>query len=826
MARYNNVKLSPVKEVNTVSPSAESIPASSSTLKPTTHTFGQVTSIIGSVDRFLTRSQLSNNALSPELEEQEFDHGDYVPLISGGEAEPMEEQADTSGPANILRNHAESSPRRNLRSSTPVLQFPVQLSRPTNPDERPRVRPRKTEPQSSHRPSPANYYVGLINGGEHNEDDDTHAAKRRKPNTTARRAKQPLVLPRSSIIRRSEPPRLSMNIPETSVSSQQAEKAPSVSSSIERLPDLTCVFEDCTRYNAPFERETAEPVIEESPQREIHNQQRADSEVIEDPGVQLEKVHPIDENSLGDRQMEDEGSEELGLFVDPSPVKTASPLKWNLGARNSQSQQPTRRIVNNSPALDLADRTESSPSESDESTLEVSYTGPLAAELKAMDGIITVAATVGSTKRGDEVFWNQEAKTLKKKVWSAPGKRLIRRLHRLDNAYLALQDLGEDDFDEAQGVIAATIMDVQNTVHDILRSRLGIEGGYFEAEPTRTMLIDVYFNLVPSLLQTIKHAIEIRNTQTFMTDAQIREIVALVTTLRELAIRATSQPKELQPEHTYQMIKPVMKVTLLMEEVRKIFTQEIGKRARVLKAAELVVKSREALAQREVEEKFTSAQLKIEQERRRNGRKKFVQEKSKDPVYAPYLAKNAASRRSFSIDRPQNVSGRDDVVTGLDKNNHNFDGHVAVEDEDDEPFANTQPKADDFQTKLYAEVEGYEVEQPSGHQPQNENMVDEAYSNHDVDIERVQVFDRNNVHETPRVFSREEKDIFIDIMQQIEKGHDRYQLAADRLDVPLPDIHDLAEDLQDLADRKHQEGKWNSAEEAWTYQVWAPKNEA
>ena len=55
-------------------------------------------------------------------------------------------------------------------------------------------------------------------------------------------------------------------------------------------------------------------------------------------------------------------------------------------------------------------------------------------------------------------------------------------------------------------------------------------------------------------------------------------------------------------------------------------------------------------------------------------------------------------------------------------------------------------------------------------------------------------------------------------------GYDRYQDAADQLDATLPDIHDLAKEMQDLMDREHSNGRMNTTADNWTYHIWDPKN--
>lgn len=93
-------------------------------------------------------------------------------------------------------------------------------------------------------------------------------------------------------------------------------------------------------------------------------------------------------------------------------------------------------------------------------------------------------------------------------------------------------------------------------------------------------------------------------------------------------------------------------------------------------------------------------------------------------------------------------------------------------------------------------------------------------------IERVHgVFPKDNKRNSPRPWTAQDRRQFIDIMKY-QRGKDRYEIAAERLNCSMDSIFQLAKELQELMDEIHQNGEWNEPCDEWTYDIWVERRDS
>ncbi|KAH8816175.1 hypothetical protein F5884DRAFT_775250 [Xylogone sp. PMI_703] len=93
------------------------------------------------------------------------------------------------------------------------------------------------------------------------------------------------------------------------------------------------------------------------------------------------------------------------------------------------------------------------------------------------------------------------------------------------------------------------------------------------------------------------------------------------------------------------------------------------------------------------------------------------------------------------------------------------------------------------------------------------------------EFERVQLFEENNTRQShkTRPLSDTERLEFIEYLRN-EKGPDRYEKLAEKLDRSLDDIFMWAKDLQETMNDAHAKGKFTAPEDFWTYRIWVEQD--
>lgn len=171
--------------------------------------------------------------------------------------------------------------------------------------------------------------------------------------------------------------------------------------------------------------------------------------------------------------------------------------------------------------------------------------------IATLEKMLETARRVGHKQNKETEQW--EHRRTEENPSSRPGKRLLRRLEQLIEGYGDLQTAREagSNADAIQLKITDLVQSLKAEFEVVFSERLGNPAHgipYADTESTHIMLTDIYFILVPKLVEALKGAVEVSQDEEFSETDALEEIFSLVDLLRQLAERAIQQPPASQPK--------------------------------------------------------------------------------------------------------------------------------------------------------------------------------------------------------------------------------------------------------------------------------------
>jgi hypothetical protein len=269
---------------------------------------------------------------------------------------------------------------------------------------------------------------------------------------------------------------------------------------------------------------------------------------------------------------------------------------------------------------------------------------------------------VGSKYDRDEKKWSDPFRH--SKIYSKRGKRLDRRLKGLKNSYKGMKDAkastDNDALENAQSEIRIWINELKVETENTLTSRLGdpqrgLE--YFEEEPTRTILTDLYFNIIPKFVEVIKFGVDAHDAQGSIKTPALEEISDLLKFLYQLASGAVRQPSKAQPKpgkgQKYQVSQPTRELIPMVRQLRKKVFEELEVRHRTLASAEYERKQPERDRKRREEEEEEEAENLQRRKEIHGLQREALQRKLSEPNFGRILAADIEKEAAKAAVRSQ-----------------------------------------------------------------------------------------------------------------------------------------------------------------------------
>lgn len=345
------------------------------------------------------------------------------------------------------------------------------------------------------------------------------------------------------------------------------------------------------------------------------------------------------------------------ILENPSPVKVSAPPATtsshasddeglpelaNIGRERHQVQEPSE-AVEEEISTPIAPRVENS-----------------FLDFELLDRMLEMANRVGHTWKTDTNEWQLVTEGIK--LYTNPGKKIYRALGNLKSLYEKLRGaIAMKNLDSIQGTsaeITNLALSIKEQKIQVLSERLGNPAGIAyvdDVKKTRSLLTDLYFNILPELLECIKLAAQVYDENGIINTPHLREVADLIEVHYDLATAAVKQPKNSQPRKiqiapkkknvTFQIQRPTQLNIPLLRDLLQKSKGEINSRAAAEKAAESLRLAQEHEIKRQRQERIDS------QERRRRRKEVHKQQREdlarqlEDPIWGPILRDQMARDR-------------------------------------------------------------------------------------------------------------------------------------------------------------------------------------
>jgi len=372
------------------------------------------------------------------------------------------------------------------------------------------------------------------------------------------------------------------------------------------------------------------------------------------------------------------GADISGILMNPSPVKTTAEADLlRTTARKQQGKPPFLGVLD--PSEDekddmLNDNEDQDHGEAmgqndnrdaDENDV-VEQEQPAATELENLFGTILEELNFKATRVGTKY-------DIEKKRWSVPsthtglcsaeGKRLDEGLQEMKTGYNGMKNAkastNNDALENAQSKITAVIDGLRKEVEDTLSSRLGdpqrgLE--YFEEQPTRTLLIDLYFNIIPGFVKVIKLGVDAHDAQGSIETPALEEISELLRFLYQLASGAVRQPSEVQPKsQRYKTSQPTRELVPMVRQLRQKLLEELKSRNRKLAQAEYLRKQPERDRKRREKEEEEEAENRRRRKEIYRLQREALQRKLSEPLFGRLLAADIEREAAKAAEKNQQL---------------------------------------------------------------------------------------------------------------------------------------------------------------------------
>ena len=513
-----------------------------------------------------------------------------------------------------------------------------------------------------------------------------------------------------------------------------------------------------------------------------------------------EEVVVVEQGGLEER--EDDGISTI--LMNPSPIKPI-PVT-DLRQMNKPAPNATRKDSDSGTEdeeCDISRNGELQTGPTGEEGPDLDGEG-LLIEDGVLDNMIDVADRVGHYYNKGSRSWTKKDSPL---VCSSNGKRFMRRakgiLQTYNNLRASLQSGNVEASEEAENLLADLVEELHTECHSILAKRLGNPalGIKFSNEATtRTMLQDIYFYIIPSLLKILRTATEVYPPKRSMDQTPLRHLYLFITMLADLASTALLQPRDHQPRqqsksNSWNVTKPTSLLRPDIQRIKKAVSKEFAERELVQKADECERLRLKWARKAENQDRLKDAEIRQRRKEIRRKQREAYEQLVSQPFMSRLLKSKTEARKWHALS--QGSYSPDQMEAGDGAHDIDYDKDLPI---DDDPFA--------------------------------EEAVDH-------DGPRLSLFGTNNTNDTTHAkpLSEEEKGVFVECMifeqgkpkfahdsQPFEcslpSGYDRYIKAAETLERSLEEIFAFARDLQDAMDRKHEQGQFNGPQDEWTYTIW------
>jgi hypothetical protein len=286
------------------------------------------------------------------------------------------------------------------------------------------------------------------------------------------------------------------------------------------------------------------------------------------------------------------------ILENPSPIKVMRPSRRQEPPRNTQSLESDDGLP------DLPDIDQQARSETPTVDIRASAGTPI--DIKIIDpdlleSMLEKAKLVGYKLTRE----TKELKLVKKPphLHSKPAKKIEKLLDALNLSYVKLRDSkAAKDLSairSAHVAITDSIHSLKDETGSILTDRLGNPAlgiDYFKAVPTRSLLMDLYFNILPKILECLVLGAEAYNDNGTLQRSFLEEFASLTEIYYALAKTAIDQPKDSQPRADqipptggsleFRIQQPTKGIIPQMRELRANIKAELRARARAKKTSE------------------------------------------------------------------------------------------------------------------------------------------------------------------------------------------------------------------------------------------------
>lgn len=427
-----------------------------------------------------------------------------------------------------------------------------------------------------------------------------------------------------------------------------------------------------------------------SPVPELHAAPNEDAVGGEEDEEDTEAYEQVGQNGYG-------GHEGLGdngvadILMNPSPVKLvpgkeirqikeAAPKILGKGAGLSDEEEESEILEDDHPQSKATGEEEP---EGDSEGLMIKE--------GLLDKLIATAARVGHHYDEESTSWTHVSSP---KVCSVNGKRTMRRVTAILEAYDNLRaSIAAGDVEasnQAKDDISSFVVQLQSESRSILTNRLGnpvLGIDFSDKDKTRTMLQDLYFHIIPSLLKVLKMANEVFLPEKSMEQEPLRNIFIIIKMLDDLATTALKQPKEYQPRSnsksdTWHISKPTSLLKSDIRKMRKTISKELASRELQQKALQTQRLQLKWARAAEKEQQRNDAEIRRRRKENRRARRVAYQKLCSEPTLRRLLRQENMARRGETMPEDRDFVGHTQINGGT----QSIDYDQELEDGDD-PFS-------------------------------------------------------------------------------------------------------------------------------------------
>jgi hypothetical protein len=377
------------------------------------------------------------------------------------------------------------------------------------------------------------------------------------------------------------------------------------------------------------------------------------------------------------------------------------------------------------------------------------------------------------------------------KLYTEPGKRIAMITEKLIGLYDDMKELQAADNYEAMNKchsnVTRFIAKLEDETIKVLTTPLGVLEVSVENRSKisrRDMLMDIYFNIIPTFVKTMITGILLYGAEGSLATPALEEVTRIVILIGDLAERAVKEPKDVQPKSpAYQLAQPTRRLNPMIRDFYSKCRIELKSRERAETVAEAPKPALDWEKKRKDED---THRQEAEAQRRKDERSRKQWQTLSD--FRAVRRLPPPSQLSSNQSQSDQLSHTHQTRLAQDR---------AAAEEEARRLAESLRAAESRAQRLRG-AEELERQGLAGGEMQEDLP--------DTDYERVHIFGRHNARESTRPWpwSRDEMYTLIDGLRS-ERGPDRYQQLVTRLDRSLDEIFDKAKEFKVTAIDDHEQ---------------------